>query len=108
MSGAVIIYIAGKMTGIEDFNYPAFHAAAARLRAAGYEVISPAELHEDTTQKHSYYMRIDLRALLGCDAIYLLRGWAASSGARVEHAAAIACGMRVWIESSNEPQELPA
>ena len=32
------IYIAGPMTGLPDFNYPAFNAAAARMRALGFEV----------------------------------------------------------------------
>jgi hypothetical protein len=37
------LYLAGPMTGIEDFNYPAFNAMAERLRAAGYEVKNPAD-----------------------------------------------------------------
>ena len=39
------IYIAGPMTGIPEHNYPAFHAAVAKLRAEGYAVTSPADLH---------------------------------------------------------------
>ncbi|MCY1527250.1 hypothetical protein D9M68_623110 [compost metagenome] len=37
------IYLAGPMTGLPEFNYPAFHAEAARLRALGYQVENPAE-----------------------------------------------------------------
>ena len=37
------VYIAGPMTGLPDFNYPAFNAAAAKLRALGLEVLNPAE-----------------------------------------------------------------
>jgi hypothetical protein len=37
------VYLAGPMTGLPEFNYPAFNAEAARLRALGYQVENPAE-----------------------------------------------------------------
>lgn len=37
------IYLAGPMTGLPEFNYPAFHAEAARLRGLGYQVENPAD-----------------------------------------------------------------
>jgi len=36
------IYIAGPMSGLPEFNYPAFFAAAEQLTAAGYDVLNPA------------------------------------------------------------------
>lgn len=38
------VYVAGPMTGIPQFNIPAFDALAAKLRAKGNTVVSPAEL----------------------------------------------------------------
>ena len=37
------IYIAGPMRGYENFNFPAFDAAAQLYRAIGYEVFNPAD-----------------------------------------------------------------
>ena len=79
------VYIAGPMTGYEDFNYPAFHAAAAELRAQGYEVLNPAE-HFEGRQDLPYqtYMRGAITALLEAEAIYTLPGWTSSKGAKME------------------------
>jgi hypothetical protein len=104
------VYVAGPMRGRPAFNFPAFDAATARLRAEGHEVFSPAEHdrtggfdptgmtgHEDLAA-----LGFDLRAALAvdlawitgeADAIYLLDGWESSSGARAELAAAAALGL---------------
>lgn len=100
------IYIAGPMTGYPDFNYPAFHYAATVLRAKGFDVINPAELHgsEDSGGDHTWewYLRAALKALLDCDEIVLLPGWEASRGAVLEEHVANALGMPVsqWEGSS--------
>lgn len=40
------LYIAGPMTHIPQFNFPAFDAMAVALRESGYDVVSPAELDD--------------------------------------------------------------
>ena len=86
-----VIYIAGPCTGHADFNYPAFNAEAARLRALGYRVENPAENPaQDTWQA---YMRQALAQMLKCDAVALLPGWMGSRGALIENGLAVSLGI---------------
>lgn len=73
------IYLSGPMTGLPDFNYPAFNAEAARLRALGYHVENPAENPPQETWEA--YMEVCIPQLLTCDTIALLPGWSESRGA---------------------------
>ena len=92
----MIVYIAGPMTGIPEFNYPLFNATAKALRAAGVEVRNPAENDGGSAgESWEFYMRLALRSLLECDEIVLLPGWRDSRGARLEEAVAHELGMRV-------------
>lgn len=79
------VYIAGPMTGLPDFNYPAFFAAADMLAAAGYEPINPArtEGREDCSTWLDY-MRASLHDIATADGIALLPGWGDSRGAVLE------------------------
>jgi nucleoside 2-deoxyribosyltransferase len=95
------IYLAGPMTGIARKNYPAFHAAAARLRAAGFEVVNPAELHEEGIDRPwAWFLRKDIPHLLTCDAVFVLDGWAGSDGAKLEVYIAIALGMPIYTRAT--------
>lgn len=70
------IYIAGPMTGLPEFNFPAFHAAAKAWRDAGWEVHNPAEAFGgDTTRAYTEYVDHDLALLQTCDAVAMLPGW---------------------------------
>ncbi|QOI67697.1 deoxycytidylate deaminase [Arthrobacter phage Orcanus] len=80
-----VLYLAGPMTGLPDFNYPAFHAAAGRLRRAGFEVLNPAE-NKPPCEEPTWadWMRVALGQLLRADGVALLPGWWDSKGAMVE------------------------
>lgn len=78
------IYLAGPMTGLPEYNYPAFHAEAARLRALGFHVENPAENQTPECGTWEGYMRNSVRQMLTCDAVAFLPGWAESRGALLE------------------------
>jgi hypothetical protein len=112
------IYVAGPMRGIPEFNFPAFHAAAAKLRAEGHEVFNPAERDNerhgqdiskgnatgDEALAAAAAWVQSARGALGddlawicvatADAIALLPGWENSKGAKAERATAEALGLQ--------------
>lgn len=91
-----VVYLAGPMSGLPEFNYPAFHAKAAELRAQGRDVRNPAENDSGSAGKSwEFYMRLALRMLLECDEIHLLPGWHNSHGARIEKYVAEELGMAI-------------
>ena len=104
-----MIYVAGPMTGLPKLNYPKFRRVAARLRREGWHVVSPVEIGEamglrgecaDELDEVMLQQVIDaeLRALRGCDAIWLMRGWERSVGTRRELVVAISYGLEVVLE----------
>lgn len=107
------IYLAGPMRGIPNFNFPAFDYAAAKLRAEGHIVFSPAD-HDRSTdpriednptgdealaeQTTGFTIRDALAAdtqwiCKEAEAIALLPGWEKSTGATAENALAVALGL---------------
>ena len=95
-------YIAGPMTGLPDFNYPEFNKAADELRKQGYKVVNPAELDGgDTSMTWTYYIKRDLKELLDCQGIVLLKGWEKSKGANIEVFVAKALGYMIYIQTES-------
>jgi hypothetical protein len=101
----VRIYIAGPMTGIPQFNIPAFDAAADHLRSLGHDVVSPAELDDPETRAAALispdgapgagsangetwgdFLARDVKLITdgGIEAIAVIPGWDRSRGARLE------------------------
>ena len=107
------LYIAGKMRGVPGYNFPAFDAAAARLRAQGYEVVNPAEMSrevgvENVESDPAVFNRLiaeELREVRACDAIYLLQGWETSMGTRDELEVALSHGLEIMLEPPKSDTE---
>lgn len=112
-------YLAGPMSNLPNFNFPAFHRAAAQLRAEGHYVFNPAEADIDrlgvdpsldnpngdvslAAERHGLSRRECLAEdlswiALHADGIALLPGWQESSGALAELALAEALGLEVRV-----------
>src|ERR1041385_821101 len=90
------------MTGLPEFNFPAFFEAEEKLRQRGYLVVNPAGLEETSPRSWTpeeqwrWNMRRDIPALLTCDEIALLPGWQTSRGARLELHIGTQMGMPTW------------
>lgn len=79
------LYLAGPMSGYPKHNFPLFNRVAARLRAMGYHVFNPAENKDGGQfQPRSFYMRLDIPALIDSEAVVVLPGWEHSRGASLE------------------------
>lgn len=100
------LYIAGPMTGIHELNFPAFHAVAASLRAAGHEVANPAEINADPSTGWEACMFRDLEELTQCSGIVMMPGWEKSPGAQIERLWAIRTGKQVFCATALH--EVPA
>ncbi|GGD30623.1 DUF4406 domain-containing protein [Aureimonas glaciei] len=94
-----VVYLSGPMRGIEDWNYPAFHAAAAKLRAAGHRAFNPAEFpHDGAMEEFPIRQAFASYAVFICteaDTIVLLPGWEKSPGANAELSLAKICRLEV-------------
>lgn len=115
------------MTGIPQFNYPAFIAAANAFRAAGYDVVSPAELDDPddkaaalasedghmlaysagTGKTWGDFLARDVKLLAddGITHIAVLPGWEKSRGARLETFVGFLCGLTIMeiVGITDEP-----
>ena len=105
-------YLAGPMSGIPQFNFPLFEAAAEQLRVSGYNIISPAELDDVVTRSAALrsldgltetgtvnhqtwgdFLSRDVKIIADkTKGIIFLPGWEKSRGARLEAHVAVLCG----------------
>ena len=91
-----LTYLAGPMSTLPLFNFPAFDAAQADLEAQGYTVVSPAQMDRDIgfdPERDAHLvdekfldecLQRDIDAIRRCDRLVLLPGWETSTGANAE------------------------
>jgi hypothetical protein len=104
------IYIAGPMTGLPDYNYPAFHAAEKVLASSPeWIVLNPAKNFAGRQDlERPVYLNAAIEQLLGAQAIYMLPGWQNSPGARMEYMIAKELELELHGDIPIEPPEYEA
>ena len=105
------VYISGKIGEkvLSDATRAKFARAEAYLKEWDFEVFNPttsglgreAEIRAaaNGTDFYTEIMKLDLVELEKCDAIYMLKDWCDSPGAKVEHSRAVELGLAVWYEN---------
>lgn len=95
------------MSGIPEFNFPAFFKAQAELENQGWKVFNPANKDEEKSLDADACKTGDAQKVVAAgfdfrkafmwdcekiifgDAIYMLKGWETSPGATAEHRVAV-------------------
>jgi hypothetical protein len=103
------VYIAGPMTGYDNFNFDAFDRIAAKWDGRGFAVLNPADsfLKRQDLQ-YPQYMRSAAMLLLQASAIALIAGWQKSSGACMEALVAARLGLQFYNAETGEKMPTPA
>jgi hypothetical protein len=90
------IYIAGKITGLDNYK-ELFNKAETHLSNLGFAIMNPSVLKDGfewNEYMHVCYAMIDV-----CDSVYFLSNWTDSKGARLEHEYAKDKGKRLFYEN---------
>lgn len=100
------VYLAGRMTGVPDYNYSEFIRTAEMLRAiTGAQVVHTANAPRRDTLEHRHYMEWGRVWLNLCDAVAVLPDWEKSAGTRQEIEMATAMKLPIFY-LPNQTQRL--
>lgn len=96
-----IVYLAGPMSGLALFNYPAFYAMAGMIKKEyGCRVLNPARQRNGLDYEE--YMQLAFLDLDCANVIVLLNGWQNSGGAKREFIRAHERGIKIMLETQIE------
>ena len=93
------IYISGKITGLPiETAYEIFSIAEKQLIENGFKTINPMTIEHNHNKSWENYMRVDLKSLLDCNYIYMLKDWHLSKGANIEYNLAKDLGLSIIFQ----------
>ena len=100
------LYVSGPITGMPDKNKDAFEIASNWLKTKNIEPLNPFDFEQDGFTWTEYLKR-DIRLLLDCDGLFLLKGWDCSRGARLEVNIAVSLDMPCYFQLNGELEIMP-
>lgn len=89
MNKKEVVYLSGRMTGLPEYNYPAFFALEDKIKElanSDVDVVNPANVGEQEGWEFKDYLTRCLLDMLqlGVNKVVTLDGWELSKGARLE------------------------
>ena len=93
------IYISGKISEIEEEAFRLFDSKEKVLMDQGHDVVNPMKLRHDHDKSWQSYRKENIKALMCCDAICMLKNWTESKEAVIEHGLAESLGINIVYES---------
>ncbi len=98
------VYIAGKISGIEEKAFELFENAEQLLIKKGFEVVNPMKLPHNHDRTWESYMKECLTEMMKCEYIHPLPNYLESRGANIEVDLAKQLGITcIWVRE-NENQ----
>lgn len=97
------VYIAGPITGHDDY---AERFADAEARLKNFEGVEPVNPCAQEGHTYKWYIDRGLELLMTCDAICLLPGWGSSRGTRLEVTYAVTIDMPVMFIQDGQLREI--
>jgi hypothetical protein len=96
-----VISLGGTCTPEErEQNKRKFYRMTAYLKLNhDWEVINPLDLPKLGDFSWKNCMIVDIKALVDCDGIYMMKGWHHSEGANLEYHIAKRLGLKIYFES---------
>lgn len=86
-------YLSGPITDYPNHNEEEFATQASFLRSKGYSILNPCVWEH--LPSWSECLRRDIKRLMGCQGVFVLKGWEASRGAVLEVFIAVVLGMPI-------------
>lgn len=106
------LYIAGPITGVENYNRETFAMVAEAIRKNGDIPVNPIDIAESIApldkvandrETFERVIREELSQLATCDELMLLPGWEVSHGTRRELALALSLQMAIFCAPGKRP-----